>query len=182
MKKWQKSWLLLMAFSLAIGWIAQGEATVIRIGGPSVEITHAQPVQVIVVNSHGNTFEQRGYYDPSVGGVDIDTSWAGPNASIYIPALGINYIWYNGYWADEEGYYWNGNRRVYIADPQWRERWTTYWRGHRHDGWRGREGWHNRGGEGRHGDRSGTSGTMHSGHFERGRAGSMSDDSPRRNR
>lgn len=171
MKKWQKSWLILLASSLAIGWIAQGEAAVIRIGGSGMVISQAQPVQVIIFDSNGNTYEQTAYFDPSSEGINIDTSWAGPGASIYIPSLGLGYLWYNGFWVDQEGYYWNGPRRVYIADPQWKEHWRHYWHKHRHNderggwghgGWRdsgdyrveglkdgggswGHEGWHNRG-------------------------------------
>ncbi len=149
MKKWQKTWLMLLTSSLAIGWMAKGEAAIIQIGGPGVVISQAQPVQVVIVDSNGNTYEQTAYYDSSIGGVNIDTRWAGPGASIYIPTLGLGYLWYNGFWVDQEGYYWNGQSRVYISDPQWRDHWHHYWNDHRHDGWNGggwgHEGWHNKG-------------------------------------
>jgi hypothetical protein len=149
MKKWQKTWLTLLASSLAVGCIAQGEATVIKIEGAS--ITQAQPVKVIIVDSNGRTFEQIANYDPSAGGIDIDTSWAGPNASIFIPSLNIGYVWYNGYWVNQEGYYWNGTQRVAVPYiPQWREHWNHYWQARRGgEGWQGgREGrWQGREGD-----------------------------------
>jgi hypothetical protein len=161
MKKWQKTWLTLLASSLAVGFIAQGEATVIKIEGANV--AQAQPVKVIIIDSNGRTFEQTANYDPAVGGIDIDTNWAGPNASIFIPSLNVGYVWYNGYWVNQEGYYWNGSQRVAVPQiPQWREHWNHYWRAHRggegwqggRDGrWQGREdggnrgeGWQGRGG------------------------------------
>src|ERR1700678_4280897 len=114
MKKWQKSLLILLTSSLAIGWLAQGEATVMRIDGSRIIISNQQPIQVFITDSNGNNYVQSAYYDPAIGGINIDTSWAGPNASIYIPSLNMGYLWYNGYWVDESGYYWNGTRRVYI--------------------------------------------------------------------
>jgi hypothetical protein len=192
MKKWQKSWLALLASSLAIGWIVQGEATVIRLGD-NVAMTQAQPVRVIIIDSNGNKFEQTANYDPAIGGIDIDTSWAGKHASIFIPSLGVGLIWYNGNWVDEQGYYWNGRQRVAVPDlPQWRKHWGHYWQGrrsgngqsHGEGGWQGRgsegwqghgeswqghggEGWQGRGDEG-WGDQTNTSGTMRSSGYQSG--------------
>lgn len=194
MKKWQKIGLSLLASFLAIGWIAQGEATVIKIEGAN--INQAQPVKVIIVDSNGRTFEQTANYDPSAGGIDIDTSWAGPNASIYIPSLGVGYVWYNGYWVDQEGYYWNGTQRVAVPYiPQWREHWNHYWRAHRggshgSESWQGNregnrqgregswsqgEGWQGRGEnrQGREGGWSGSDQTGPSSTYQGGQAGMM---------
>jgi hypothetical protein len=198
MKKWQKSLLVLLTSSLAIGWMAQGEAAVIRVGGHGVTFTTARPVTVVIVNSNGNSFEQQANYDPAVGGINIDTSWAGPGASIFIPDLNTGYVWYNGYWVDREGYYWNGKERVYLSDPQWKEHWRHYWHEHRPhgwhrwggnwhnhhnedwhghgDGWHG-ERWENRGegwrghGEGWHDNQKNPAGAMHREQFDRGHEG-----------
>ena len=132
MKKWQKAGLTLLISSLAIGSIAQGEAALIKL--ERVNIVSSQPIQVIVIDANGRIFERTVTYNPSLGGIDIDTSWAGPNASIFIPALGIGYVWYNGYWVDQEGYYWNGSQRVTVPHiPQWREHWNHYWYTHHVD-------------------------------------------------
>ncbi len=121
----------------------------------------AQPIEATIVDSNGNTFQQTVYYDPSIGGVDMNANWAGPNASIYFPTLGTGYVWYNGYWVNPEGYYWNNGARYYVG-PTWNGYWANYWsgrpywngnwhgghwRGGWHDGWHGN--WH--GGEGWHG-------------------------------
>lgn len=131
MKKWQKSWLLLLASSLAMGWIAQGEATLIKISNPRIMIKDRMPIPVLIIDSSGKSMEQTANYEPASGGIDIDTSWAGPNASIIIPVLGVKYLWNNGKWVDEEGYYWDGSRRTMVSDPKWKEQWTKYWNEHR---------------------------------------------------
>lgn len=117
--------------------MTQTEATIIRTDG--VLLTHREPIEVLITDSYGNTYRQIVDYDPLIGGIDIDTSWAGPYASIYLPAWGIGYIWYNGYWVDELGYYWNGPRCLYIDYPRWDNFWVTYWervrRGERDGHW-----------------------------------------------
>lgn len=145
-----KSWLFTLASMLTMGWIAEGEAAVVAIGGPEVVLTARQPVQAVVVDSNGNSYQQTVYYDPAISGVDLDTSWAGPNASVYFPEYGTGYLWYNGFWVDQAGYYWNGGNRVYIGHPAWHDHWAGYWRVHGgwhggwHDGWHGgwHDGWH----------------------------------------
>lgn len=121
----KKSWLFLLASVLTFGGITQTEATIIRTDG--VLLTHREPIEVLITDSYGNTYRQIVDYDPLIGGIDIDTGWAGPYASIYLPAWGIGYVWYNGYWVDESGYYWDGPRRVYIDYPEWNNYWVTYW-------------------------------------------------------
>lgn len=113
----------------------QAEAAIVTIGGPGVVLSYRQPVQAIVIDSNGNSFQQTVFYDPAIGGADIDTAWAGPNASVYFPAYGSRYMWYNGFWVDEAGYYWDGGRRVLVVHPSWREHWTGYWGVHNHGGW-----------------------------------------------
>jgi hypothetical protein len=135
--------LLLLTSILATGWIVQGEAAVVLIGGPEIVLTNRQPVQAVVVDTNGNTYQQTVYYDPAIGGVDLDTSWAGPNASVYFPDYGTGYLWYNGYWVDRAGFYWNGGQRVYIGHPYWHDHWAGYWGGGPGVYWHGDSGyWH----------------------------------------
>jgi hypothetical protein len=134
----RRSWtLLLVSIVIATGWIAQGEAAVVLLGRPGI-VMNPQPVQAIIVDSNGNTIQQTVYYDPAIGGVNLETSWAAPNASVYFPAFDTGYVWYNGYWVDHTGYYWDGGRRVYIGHPNWGNFWVGYWHGRNH--WHG--GWH----------------------------------------
>jgi hypothetical protein len=98
------------------------------------------------VDSYGNAYEETAYYDATIGGIDINTDWAGPDASVYFPSLDTGYLMFNGYWVDRDGSYWDQGRRVYLDSPRWRDRWSGYWRSHTHD-YRGRwdqRGWKNR--------------------------------------
>ncbi len=132
----KKTGVLLLALSLVLGFATQGEAAIVVIGGPGVALTYRQPVQAVIVDNNGNRYEQTVYYDPAMGGVDVDTTWAGPNASVYFPAYGTRYLWYNGYWVDQAGYYWNGGNRIYIGHPYWHDHWAGYWNGYGHGhGW-----------------------------------------------
>lgn len=132
--------IALVLATVAFGFSFSCEAVVVKIGGPGVCLTYRQPVQAVIVAPGGGTVQQTVYYDPSLGGVDLDASWAGPNASIYFPAYQTSYVWYNGFWVDQAGYYWDGSRRVYIAPAYWHDHWAGYWHNHWHEGWRG--GWH----------------------------------------
>lgn len=130
----KKMSLLLLAFSLSMG-MSQAEAVTLQLGGPGVVFTNQQPIQVVVVDSNGNTYERTAYYNSATGGIEIDASWVGPNASIYIPSLSTGYLWYNGFWVNQEGYYWDNGRRVYVPDiPQWKTHWSGYWQHRGHDG------------------------------------------------
>lgn len=136
----KKPWILVLASLLSIGFTSKTEAAVVTIGGPGISLTYRQPVQTVVVDTNGNTLQQTVYYDPAIGGVNLDTSWAGPNASVYFPAYQTGYVWYNGFWVDHAGYYWDGGRRVYLNHPHWGDHWSGYWHNHWHEGWHG--GWH----------------------------------------
>lgn len=133
MKKFSFISVFLLVF--AFGKMAQGNAAIVTVGAPGVVFSSGQPIQAVVVDSAGNNFQQTIYYDPAIGGVDLDTNWAGPNASVYFPTLGTGYVWYNGYWVDQAGYYWNGGRRVYVGHPHWGNFWVGYWHGRDH--WHG---------------------------------------------
>ena len=133
--------IVIFFFVLATCWIVQGEAVVVVLDQPGVVFTHRQPIQVVVVDANGNNMEQTVYYDSSIGGIDLNASWAGPNASVYFPSFNTGYVWYNGYWVNPNGYYWNGGR-YYSVGPNWNIYWSGYWRGHSH--WNGcwHGGWH----------------------------------------
>ena len=73
-----KSTLLLVTFSLTMGFIAQSEAIAVKIGSPKIIFTPQQPIQAVIVDSKGNASEQTFYYNPDIDGVDIDASMAGP--------------------------------------------------------------------------------------------------------
>lgn len=126
-------WLFSLSLCFA-SWMAQGDAAVVLLGGPGVVINYHQPIQAVIVDTNGNTFEQTVCYDPAIGGVNLNTAWAGPNASVYFPAYRTGYIWNNGYWVDQTGFYWNGERRVYMSHPNWNNHWAGYWQGHPHGG------------------------------------------------
>jgi hypothetical protein len=156
----QKTWLFLLPIVLTLGKIQPGEAAVIVIGGGAT-LTDRQPIQAVVIDSNGNRYNQTVYYNPAIGGVDIDTAGFGSNASVYFPAYGTRYICYNGFWVDEAGYYVDGGQRFYVNHPYWGDHWAGYW-GHYggwHDGWHGswHNGWHSgwHGHEGFHGGHGG---------------------------
>ncbi len=136
----RKPWILALASLLAIGVTDCAGAAVVAIGGPGITLTYRQPVQAVIVDANGTNLQQTVYYDPAIGGVDLDTSWAGPNASVYFPAYQTGYIWYNGNWVDHAGFYWNGRERIYIGHPNWGDHWSGYWHNHWHEGYHG--GWH----------------------------------------
>lgn len=135
-------WLFCIASILATCCMTRGEGAVVMLGGPGVALSYHQPVHAVIVDPNGNSYQQTVYYDPAIGGVDLNSSWAGPNASVYFPELGAGYVWYNGFWVDHAGYYWNGKQRAYIEHPYWRDHWAGYWNAHGgwNDGWHA--GWH----------------------------------------
>lgn len=144
----KKTWaLLLVSTTILTGWTTQAEAVVVVVDQPGVVFNTRQALPAVIVDSNGNTIQQTVYYDPSLGGIDLDTSWAGPNASVYFPSLNTGYVWYNGYWVNPAGYYWTGGRRYYVG-PAWNNYWGGYWRGHPHwngvwyGGHGGHGGWH----------------------------------------
>ena len=93
----KKIGLLLLVSILPMNFIARAEAAVVMIGGPGVVLGYRQPVQAIVVDTNGNSCQQTVYYDPNIGGVNLDTSWAGPNASVYFPDFGTDSLWSSYY-------------------------------------------------------------------------------------
>lgn len=129
------SCLILLSSALSLGLTADAEAIVINLGGSEAAFTDQQAIQVVIVDGNGNAVERTVNYNPSLGGIDIDASWAGPNASIYVPNLNQSYLFYNGYWIDQNGYYWNNGQRQSLNDPQWNTHWSHYWEAHPRDHW-----------------------------------------------
>jgi hypothetical protein len=159
----KNAWLFLLASALTAGYVDQAEAAIIKIESPGTVIDNRQPLLAIITDSNGNVYRQMVYYDPATAEIDIDLNLA-PNTSIFIPALNVRYILYNGFWVDQTGYYWNGTQRVFVNDPNWNVYWTRYWDTHKFDrgqNWRkghrfhGRDsdGWHGRNYEGSRYDR-----------------------------
>lgn len=172
----KKSWTLLLTSALlATAWTTQADAVVVVL---DQTFSSRQPLQAVVVDSNGKNSQQTVYYDPAIGGVDLDTSWAGTNASVYFPTLNTGYVWYNGNWVNPAGYYWNGGKRYYVG-PEWNNYWNGYWRGQNHwngawgggwhgDAWRA-DGWHGDAwrGDGWHGD-AWRGGEVHGGEWRGG--------------
>ncbi|WP_068471221.1 hypothetical protein [Candidatus Protochlamydia phocaeensis] len=130
----KKAGICLAAFAASMLFLSDMQAGVV-VFGPQVTIAYRQPVQAIIVDGSGNTYEKVFYYDPAIGGVDLGPSYAAADTSIYFPNYNVRYIWYNGYWVNEEGCYWDGGRCVYIDHPHWRVYWTGYWNNHWHESW-----------------------------------------------
>lgn len=117
---------------------ATASASLVSLQVPGVNLSVGEPIKAIIVTPDGNTVEQTVPYNPTLGGVDINAGLVGANASIYFPSLNAGYVWYDGHWVDNEGYYWNNGARVYVNHPHWHEYWGGYWGRYHH--WDG--GWH----------------------------------------
>lgn len=135
--------ILIMAALLALGTIGEVEGAFIKIVPPEVVINSPQSVDVVIVDSQGKVYQQTAHYDPIQGGIDIDVAGAGANASFYVPSWKTGYVWYNGFWVDEHGYYWGPSGKVAINVPNWRNHWVGYWGKY----WNDRRGFWPRGAE-----------------------------------
>ena len=129
----KQRWIFIVASSLALVCDAQSEATLIKIVPPESIINTRQSLEIVIIDANGNAFKQPAYYNPLAGGLEMDAKWAGPNASIYIPNWKTGYIWHNGHWIDEAGYYWDGSRKTASEIPDWRNQWVDYWHKYWHD-------------------------------------------------
>lgn len=129
--------LSLMALTLTITGLEAG--TIVFNPGSTV-YTNQQPITAIFTDSNGNTYEQTVYYNSTIGGVDIGN----PDSyvSVYFPTVGNAYLWNNGFWVGQDGYYWNNGTRIYVG-PGWNDHWNAYWgpRGWHGGGYYGRGGW-----------------------------------------
>src|SRR5690242_19972965 len=109
-----------MASCMLMGQLSAG----IVYFGPSVTFTARQPVRAVIVDADGNTIEKTCYYNPEIGGIDIgDANYT----SIYFPDTNVRYLYADGFWVGEDGYYWNRGRRYYYSNPGWHDRWHGYW-------------------------------------------------------
>lgn len=133
--------MLTIAAFMVLGFTTESHAVGISVELPGISLSAGTPVQAIVVDPAGNPIEQTVVYNPSIGGVEIDAGLIGANASIYFPTLSTGYVWYNGHWVDQEGFYWNNGVRVYVDHPHWHQYWGGYWGRYHH--WDG--GWHHHG-------------------------------------
>lgn len=140
----KKSAIFLLASLLVTGWTVHTDATVIRIDSQRIINNGTQPIEAVIVDSDGNGYRQMTSYDPSIRGIYLDMRDIGPGASVYFPDFGSGYIWYNGYWVDQTGYYWNGRKRVVVKEPDWSTYWARHWHGRINTGWsgRGNDSWH----------------------------------------
>jgi hypothetical protein len=92
-------------------------------------------VQVIIVDQDGHVTEQQYPYDAATGGITIDETVGGPNASIFFPFFAAEYLWAAGHWVNEGGYYYENNHWVQINDPDWHDKWNGYWNNTWKDKW-----------------------------------------------
>ncbi len=145
-----RKWILMGA--LASFLLCGGANAAYVYFGPSITFAPRQPVQAVFIDANGNSVERTCCYNSEVGGIDIgDTTYS----SVYFPGNNVRYLYADGYWVDESGYYWNGGRRYYYDHPGWNDHWHGYWRGGGygggwHDGWRGGGGYRHGGGHGGH--------------------------------
>jgi hypothetical protein len=113
---------------ILISLTSLSEAAVIVLNNMNTAMIR-QPVTAVIVDTNGNSFEQTYYYEPSLNGVDIGLT--NPGESIYFPDYNARYLWNNGYWVNEQGYYWNNGRYTYVDHPHWHDHWHGYWNNHR---------------------------------------------------
>jgi hypothetical protein len=108
---------------------------------PEVEQKYSSPtpVNAVVVDRNGNMTETRYTYDPDQGGVVINNyeEISGPGSSVFFPEDEVGLMWWDGFWVDHEGYYWNGANFVLVDDPGWRGRWDQYWQRDWRNKWNG---------------------------------------------
>lgn len=108
-----------------LSFFGSGEAAIVNLQeGPGLGDSQAIPVVVFYTN--GTTAQRQAYYNPAVGGLEIDT--AGNVAAVYLPTFGIRYILWNGYWVNQQGYYWNNGVSTPITIADWNGYWDSYWR------------------------------------------------------
>lgn len=107
-----------------------------------VNVSSPTQLQAIVVDPNGNVTEQECTYDPQTQVVVVDSQNSGENASVFFPLLSMGFLWWDGYWVDRDGYYYNNNRWVRVNDDHWDNHWNNYWNknwdGHWHNYWNNR--------------------------------------------
>jgi len=122
----------LLLSMLALSALANGAVVYLK---PDVAIPADKPVRAIIVDANGNTYEKEYQYNPAITGVDIGDTLDVESNSIFFPDYDVRYLWSNGHWLDENGYYWTGGHRYYYDHPNWHEHWNTYWNNHWSNSW-----------------------------------------------
>lgn len=118
---------------------ASSVSTVVPLPEADQQYSTSTPVNAIIVKKNGEMSQAQYPYDPDQGGVVINNydDVNGPGSSLFFPAFGVGMLWANGYWADQSGYYWNGNRYVSVNNDHWDDHWNNYW----HNDWNNK--WNN---------------------------------------
>lgn len=127
-------WILPTLLTAMLALSSTVDAAVIYLGA-NINVPTDKPINAIVVDGNGNTYEKVYYYNPALCGVDIGSSWDADSTSVFFPDYNVRYLWSNGYWLDENGYYWTGGHRYYYDYPGWSAHWGLYWNNHWHDSW-----------------------------------------------
>jgi hypothetical protein len=55
--------------------------------------------------------------------------------SVFFPQFDARYLKWNGYWVNEQGFYWNEGARFRVKHPRWGEYWDQYWEKDWHAYW-----------------------------------------------
>lgn len=143
-------------------------------------------VNTIIINNNGEVTTQDYPYDPDRGGIIINNNVevGGPGCSLFFPGFGVGFLWYNGFWCDGLGYYWNGFGFGFCGFGGWPGYWGGYWRHHWARSWHHyyshhyhdahfhyHRDYHHFSGRARHTGGHGHGGHGHGGHGGHGRGG-----------
>lgn len=110
-------------------------------------LSEKTPVEAIVTKPDGTVIERQYVYNPNTNTIIIDSDDNEENASLFFPGLELGFLFAGGYWVDQGGYYWAGNRWVYADYPDWDDHWHNYWNhqwndNHWHNHWESHRGDH----------------------------------------
>lgn len=93
----------------------------------------SQPtVDAIVTNSDGTMTQEKLPYNPNNQTVIVNNNYGGNNASLFLPALEMGFMFFAGYWVGHNGSYWNGHGYVHVTNVNWNQHWNNYW----HNTWK----------------------------------------------
>ncbi len=94
-------------------------------------------VNTIIINNNGDVTTANYPYDPDQGGIVINNNVdvGGPGCSLFFPGFGVGFLWYNGFWCDGLGYYWNGFGWGFCGFGGWPGYWHGYWYHHWSRSW-----------------------------------------------
>ena len=120
----------ILSFSIGNMPVAADEIMIPR---EDVNVSSPTQVQAIVLDSNGNMTEEEYTYDPDTQVIVINSG--GDNASVFFPLFATGFIWWNGYWVNREGYYYDNDRWVHVDDHDWDGHWNGYWNNHWDNHW-----------------------------------------------